>query len=79
VRIEESTAVEFLRRFVMSLARNILGLQIKMIQPDYFILLNDVDFLECLIVSIIYIGSRKIVQLHGKRYIVAMSKNQPLY
>jgi hypothetical protein len=79
VRIEESTVIEFLRRFVMSLARNILGLQINMIQPDCFILLNDVDFLECLIVSIIYIGSRKIVQLHDKRYIVAMSKNQPLY
>jgi hypothetical protein len=31
----------------------------KMIQPDYLILLNDVDLLKCLVVSIVCIGSGK--------------------
>jgi hypothetical protein len=37
VPIGESNAIECLRRFVRSLAKNILGLQMKMIQPDYLI------------------------------------------
>jgi hypothetical protein len=64
---------------VRSLAKNILGFQMKMIQADCLILPNDVDFLECLVVSIVCIGSGKFVQQLGKGYTVAMSKNQQLY
>jgi hypothetical protein len=64
---------------VSSLTRNILDLQMKMIQLDCLILSNDVHFLECLVVSIVCIESGKIVQLLDKRCIVAISKNQQLY
>jgi hypothetical protein len=79
VHIGESTAIECLRRFVRSLARNVLGLQIKMIQPDCLILPNNVDFLKFLVVSIVCIGSGKIIQWLGKGCIVATAKNQHLY
>jgi hypothetical protein len=79
VRIGESTTIKCLRHFVRSLGRNILGLQMKMIQTYFLILPNDVDFLECLIVSIVCIESEKIVQQLSKGCTVTMSRNQQLY
>jgi hypothetical protein len=76
VCIGESNVIEYLRRSVRSLATNILGLQNKMIQSDCLILLNDMNFLECLIASIVCIKSKKIVQLLGEGCTVVMSKNQ---
>jgi hypothetical protein len=51
----EKVSIEFMR----CLARNIFVHQMKMIHPDCLILVNDVDFLECLIVSIVCIKNEK--------------------
>jgi hypothetical protein len=58
--------------FMRCLARNIFVHQMKMIHPDCLILVNDVDFLECLIVSIVCIENEKFVSQLEKGCIVTM-------
>jgi hypothetical protein len=57
---------------VRCLTKNILALQMKMIEPDCLILPNDVDFLKCLVVSTVCIESGKIIHWLSKGCIVAM-------
>ena len=83
VRIGESTAIESLKGFVKAV--------VAVFSDEYLKSPNDHDiarlldrvkimvFLECWGALIVCIGSGRIVQLHGKRCILAISASQQLF